>query len=51
MTLGMISWIFFEYLRPTELPALLYGLMASILGMLLGTFLIPDPAPKNETAV
>jgi Na+/proline symporter len=48
MALGMLGWIACEYLWPTELPGLLYGLLASILGMLLGTFLISDKAPQNE---
>jgi SSS family transporter len=49
MMLGMITWIWFEYLRHTELPSLLPGLLASILGMLLGTLLVPNPKEKEIT--
>ncbi len=42
MIAGMVVWIFCEYIRPTELPSLVPGLGASILGMILGSFIKPD---------
>lgn len=42
IVLGMGTWIWCEYLQPTHYPALLYGLVVSIFGMLLGSWLRPD---------
>jgi solute:Na+ symporter, SSS family len=42
MIAGMVVWIFCEYIRPTDLPSLVPGLGASILGMVLGSWLKPD---------
>lgn len=42
MAVGFIVWIFCEYVFPTELPTLIYGLLASVAGMLAGSWLRPD---------
>ncbi|MEY3367106.1 MAG: hypothetical protein RI973_261 [Bacteroidota bacterium] len=51
--LGMVVWIWNEYLFPTELPSLLYGLAASVAGMLIGSWIRPEernlsPALSNQ---
>ena len=51
MILGMAGWILCEMILETEVPALIYGLLASIAGMLLGSFLRPVKADfEMETA-
>lgn len=40
--LGMGAWILAEWVWPGEIPSLIYGLVASILGMLLGSLFVPD---------
>lgn len=37
MVLGTLTWSFFEFFE-TEIPSLIWGLLASILGMILGSF-------------
>lgn len=41
MTLGIVVWLPC-YILETEIPALIWGLLASILGMLVGSFWKPD---------
>lgn len=38
MIFGVAAWVWCEYIFPTELPSLLYGLGASMLGMAIGSF-------------
>jgi solute:Na+ symporter, SSS family len=42
MALGMAVWVWCEYIFPTELPSLIYGLMGSMAGMLIGSWLRPE---------
>jgi solute:Na+ symporter, SSS family len=42
MVAGMVVWIFYEYISPSEMPSLVPGLGGSILGMVLGSFIWPD---------
>ncbi len=42
MAMGMIVWIWCEYIFPTELPSLIYGLLGSVAGMLAGSWLRPE---------
>lgn len=39
---GMVVWIFYEYIQPSELPSLIPGLIASILAMLIGSWFWKD---------
>ena len=41
MVVGMIAWVYCEVVG-TEVPSLLYGLLASTLGMILGSWLFPQ---------
>ncbi len=45
MIAGMATWIVFEWMIETTVPPLIYGLFASILGMILGSLLLPKPNP------
>ncbi len=36
MSFGMAAWLYFEFF-PTEIPSLIYGLLASILGIAIGS--------------
>lgn len=38
MAFGLLAWIWCEFVVPTELPSLLYGLAASMAGMAVGAF-------------
>lgn len=40
--MGMAGWILFEYAIHTETPSLIHGLLASILGMVVGSLAFPD---------
>jgi hypothetical protein len=46
MAAGLSVWIFFNFINPTEIPAVWYGLLASMLGLLIGTALYPANAIK-----
>ncbi|MCP5146199.1 MAG: sodium:solute symporter, partial [Gammaproteobacteria bacterium] len=37
MGFGMAAWLWFEFVFPSEIPSLIYGLMFSIFGMLAGS--------------
>lgn len=41
MVFGMLVWLWFEW-QETSIPSLIYGTLASIAGMMLGTWLFPD---------
>lgn len=45
MIAGMGTWIFCEWIVETTVPALIYGLIASILGMVLGSLLFQKETP------
>jgi Na+/proline symporter len=40
--MGMAGWILFEYAIHTETPSLIHGLLASILGMVVGSLAFQD---------
>jgi solute:Na+ symporter, SSS family len=42
MTLGLSVWFWCEFVKESTFPAVLYGLGASLIGMLAGTFLATD---------
>jgi len=41
MIAGLLVWIYFNFIHPNEIPSVWYGLLASMLGLLLGTVLYP----------
>jgi Na+/proline symporter len=42
IVVGLLAWAWCEFMVPTELPSLLYGLAASIAGMVAGSLLRSD---------
>jgi Na+/proline symporter len=42
MTVGMAVWLLCEFVLVTELPSLIYGLLASTAAMAVGSFARPD---------
>jgi Na+/proline symporter len=46
MAAGLSVWIFFNFINQTEIPSVWYGLLASMLGLLIGTALYPANAIK-----
>jgi SSS family transporter len=42
IVLGMLTWLWCEYLYPTDVPSLFYGLGGSLVGMLVGSWWRPD---------
>ena len=41
MMAGLLVWIYFNFIHPNDIPAVWYGLVASIMGLILGTALYP----------
>jgi SSS family transporter len=41
MIAGLLVWIYFNFINPNDIPSVWYGLLASMLGLLLGTALYP----------
>ena len=41
MLLGLSVWGYYNFVAPTDIPAIWYGLLASLFGLLLGTFAWP----------
>jgi SSS family transporter len=41
MIAGLLVWIYFNFIHPNDIPAVWYGLVASIMGLILGTALYP----------
>ncbi len=41
MIAGLLVWIYFNFIHPNDIPSVWYGLIASIMGLLLGTALYP----------
>jgi hypothetical protein len=41
MILGLGVWAYFNFMAPTDIPAIWYGLLASLFGLLFGTFVWP----------
>jgi Na+/proline symporter len=48
MLLGLFVWVFFHFIYATEIPAIWFGLIASIAGLLLGSYGFPRPAKAAE---
>jgi SSS family solute:Na+ symporter len=49
MILGMLVWLWFEW-QESEIPSLIYGSLASIVGMLLGSWFFPDNSYRDFEA-
>ena len=41
MIAGLLAWIYFNFINPNDIPSVWYGLLASMMGLLLGTALCP----------
>lgn len=41
MIAGLLVMIYFNFIHPNDIPSVWYGLVASIMGLLLGTALYP----------
>ena len=41
MIAGLLVWIYFNFINPNDIPSVWYGLLASMMGLLLGTALCP----------
>ena len=41
MMAGLLVWIYFNFIHPNDIPSVWFGLVASIIGLLLGTALYP----------
>lgn len=50
MSTGIVVWIVFEWM-PTDIPSLIWGLLASILAMVVGSFWKPDAISANLLGV
>ncbi|MEK6546896.1 MAG: sodium:solute symporter family protein [Bacteroidota bacterium] len=48
MLLGLFVWAYFHFFHPTQIPAIWYGLAASISGLLLGTYGFPSTTRVAE---
>ena len=48
MLLGLFVWAYFHFFHPTEIPAIWFGLAASISGLFLGTLGFPSPTKVAE---
>jgi Na+/proline symporter len=42
MISGLLVWIYFNFIHPNEIPSVWYGLVASMIGLLIGTLLYPS---------
>jgi hypothetical protein len=36
MVLGLVFWGYFHFINPSEIPAVWYGLVAGLIGLLVG---------------
>ena len=41
MAAGLLVWIYFNFINPNDIPSVWYGLVASMIGLLVGTALYP----------
>jgi hypothetical protein len=44
----LFVWAYVNFIHPVEIPAIWFGLLASLLGLLLGTFGFPRPTKVAE---
>jgi Na+/proline symporter len=43
MVLGLVFWGYFHFINPSEIPAVWYGLLAGLIGLLLGNLIKAKP--------
>jgi SSS family transporter len=43
MVLGLVIWGYFHFINPSEIPAVWYGLLAGLIGLLLGNLIKAKP--------
>ncbi|MEY4274089.1 MAG: hypothetical protein RL638_1037 [Bacteroidota bacterium] len=48
MLLGLFVWAYFNFIAPQEIPSIWFGLAASLMGLLAGTYLFPRPTKVAE---
>lgn len=48
MLLGLFVWAYVNFLNPSEIPAIWFGLVASLMGLLVGTYGFPTPTKAAE---
>ncbi|RXK50797.1 sodium:solute symporter family protein [Aquirufa rosea] len=48
MILGLVVWAYFQFIAPDAIPSIWFGLAASLLGLLLGTYAWPNPPKAVE---
>jgi Na+/proline symporter len=48
MLLGLFVWAYFNFMNPSEIPAIWFGLAASLIGLFVGTYGFPRPATAAE---
>ncbi len=48
MLLGLFVWAYFNFINPQEIPSIWFGLTASLIGLLVGTYLFPRPTMVVE---
>jgi SSS family transporter len=48
MLLGLFVWAYVNFIHPVEIPAIWFGLLASLLGLLVGTYGFPRPTKVAE---
>ncbi|AWL08455.1 High-affinity choline transporter [Aquirufa nivalisilvae] len=48
MILGLGVWGYFQFIAPSEIPSIWPGLAASLFGLLLGTYVWPNPPKAAE---
>ncbi|MEN9959204.1 MAG: hypothetical protein RLZZ474_1448 [Bacteroidota bacterium] len=48
MLLGLCIWAYFHFVQPSEIPAIWFGLLASVFGLLVGTYGFPRPTKVAE---
>lgn len=49
MIAGLCVWAYFHFLAPVAIPAIWFGLLASMFGLLIGTFGWPNPPKADES--
>jgi Na+/proline symporter len=48
MIWGLFVWAYFNFIQPSEIPAIWFGLLASMSGLLVGTYVFPMPTKVAE---
>ncbi|MFD3394736.1 sodium:solute symporter family protein [Aquirufa sp. OSTEICH-129V] len=47
---GLFVWAYFHFIAPTEIPSIWYGLLASGLGLLVGTYVWPNRSKADQSS-